>query len=153
MTKILIAKTRWEYYAANLLGLLTLIGLVAWFFMLSFSEGGLDITSIFLYLALILLIVLPFALISFFSSMKTIEVTSQELTISYVFQKHVNVVRFADIADLITGTTKGKKKSRPMRDTFKLTLKDGRAFEFERSQFKEYAQLKALCLKKVKGSL
>jgi hypothetical protein len=94
---------------------------------------------------------LPFALISFFSSMKTIEVTNQELTISYVFQKHINVVKFADIADMVTRTTKDKKRSRPLRDTFKLVLKDGRAFEFERSQFREYGQLKAICLKRVKG--
>lgn len=151
MKKLLIAKTRWEYYVANIAGLLVLIGLIIWFFSLAFADGGLDVTSVFLYLPIPLLIVLPFALIGFFSSMKTVEVTNQELSVSYIFQKHINVIKFADIADVNSTINKGKKSSRFTRVTFKLILKDGRVFEFERSQFKEYAQLKAICLKRVKG--
>ena len=152
MKKILVAKTRWEYYVANVAGILSLTGLFAWFLTLSISNDGVDLGSVFFWMAAVLLIIIPYSLIGFFSSMKTVEVTNNELSISYVFQKHTNLIRFADIAIMKSSKTKKETiiRQRTVRESFKIILTDGRVFEFERSQFQQYDQLKTICLKQVK---
>ena len=152
MKKILIARTRWEYYAANITGILAIIGLLAWFTVLAITDEGIDFTSVFFWMAILVIIIIPYALIGFFSSMKTVEVTATGLIISYIFQKHVNTIRFSDVVEMRSHRTEKETVVRPrsIRDTFTLILADGRAFEFDRSQFDQYAQLKAVCRKQVK---
>lgn len=152
MKKLLVVRTRWEYYAANIGGILFIIGLLIWLITLVVSDGF-DLKSIAFWLALILFISLPFACISFFSSMKTVEVTASGLNISYIFKKHRNVILFSEVAEMRSAQTKNQTKStaRTFRDTFKLVLTDGRTFEFERAQFDQYKQLKTICYKRFKG--
>lgn len=151
MKKIILATTRWEYYVANVGGILAIVGLFIWFLTLAITNEGIDFTSAFFWMALLLLIVAPYALIGFFSSMKNVEVTATGLTISYVFQKHTNVIRFSDIAEMRSRRPEQETPIRPgFRDTFTLILRDRRIFEFDRSQFHQYAQLKAICRKHVK---
>lgn len=152
MKKLLTVRTRWEYYAANLGGILFILGLLIWLVTL-LVRHGFDLKSIIFWLALILFVSLLFAFISFFSSMKTVEVTATGLTISYIFQKHKNVLLFSEVAEMKAKQTANETKARPrtFRDTFKLVLADGRTFEFERSQFDQYNQLKTICFKRVKG--
>ena len=148
----MVVKTRWEYYVANVTGILVIIGLLIWLLTLAITEDGIDFTSVFFWMALLLLIVFFYALIGFFSSMKTVDVTAKGLTIAYVFQKHRNVIRFSDIAEMKSRRTEQETRERPrkLRDTFTLVLADGRVFEFSRSQFDQYGHLKAICWKHVK---
>jgi hypothetical protein len=148
----LIATTKWEYYVANVAGILAILGLLIWSVVQSVSASGINYASIFFWAGMILLIALPFTIISFFSSMKGVEVTAKGLIISYVFQKHQNQIRFADIAELKTNSVKlSNAKSRAFRDTFKIILTDGRTFEFDRAQLRNYDKLKATCVKRVKN--
>ncbi|HEY3403011.1 MAG TPA: hypothetical protein VGK59_06475 [Ohtaekwangia sp.] len=153
MKKLLVATTRWEYYAANIGGILALTAASISFIFMAIEDKGINFGSVFFWLALLLLIIIPYSLIGFFSSMETVEVTATELTIFYVFQKHTNVIRFPDIAALKSHRTgKATKKHQGLgRDTFTITLHDGRAFEFERSQFHHYSNLKEICQKHIKG--
>src|SRR6187551_2603581 len=77
----MVVKTRWEYYVANVTGILVIIGLLIWLLTLAITEDGIDFTSVFFWMALLLLIVFFYALIGFFSSMKTVDVTAKGLTI------------------------------------------------------------------------
>jgi len=147
-----IARTRWEYYVANVVGLVAIVVLLVWCMTRVFAHAGIDFSSIFLWIALALFIALIYALIAFFSSMKSVEVTAAGLTITYVFQKHMNVIPFSEIVDMKADISKldSNVRSRTIRDTFKLILSDGRVFEFERSQLDQYGKLKATCWKRVK---
>ena len=148
-----VAKTRWEYYAANVAGIIAVLGLLAWCIARIFANGKVDLTSIYLWLSLVLLVALIFALISFLSSMKSVEVNATGLVISYVFQKHRNIIQFSEVARLKSNGTghKASKRQSSFRDTFQLILSDGRVFEFDRAQLDQYGKLKAACLKRVKG--
>jgi hypothetical protein len=152
--KKMVVNTRKEYYLGMSVGLVIAIGLVIWFLGLSITHGGFDLSSLFFWLGLILLGLIPFALIMLFSSMKSVEVNSTGLIISYIFQKHINEIRFSEVKEFKSRTAENKARSsqRPFRDTFKLVLVDGRVFEFDRSQFDNYDQLKAICRKNVRGS-
>ena len=150
MKEKIVAKTKWEYYVANVFGILCLIALFIWQAAFAFTDEGIDFVSIFPWSALFLLIVIPFSLISFFSSMKTVEATTKDLTISYVFQKHRNVVLFSEVVEM-TSRPIDKRNSGSIRASFKLILADGRAFDFAQSQFDRYRELKALCRKHVKS--
>jgi hypothetical protein len=148
MKKILTVNTRWQYYVSNIAGLIIIIGLITWFVNLSIGNNGLELSSIFFWLAVLLMIVVPFALISFFSSMKSVIVTNTTLEISYVFQKHTNLVNFSEIKEF-KSKVKPVEKSGPsgLRDSFTIQLNDGRTFEFNRSQFDNYDKLKAIVYK------
>src|SRR5688572_28638379 len=100
MKEKIILKTRWEYYVANVTGILIITGLFFWLAALAITDEGIDFTSAYFWIALLLLIMVPYPLIGFFSSKKTVEATATGLTISYVFQKHRNVIRFSDIAEM-----------------------------------------------------
>jgi hypothetical protein len=151
--KKLLVNTRWEYYASNIIGLILLVVVFMWFLYLSLGQNGLDIKSVFFWLALLTAVILPFAIISFFSSMKAVEVTLTELTISYVFQKHKNVIHFTDIREIIPADFKKDVNSKKLKDTFRLVLNDGRSFEFRRAQFDyQYYALRSVCYKQ-KASL
>lgn len=143
----LIARTRWEYYVASVAGILAMTGLFVWCLTRVIGSNGVDFRSLLFWLAVVIFFFIPYALIGFFSSMKSVEVTKEGLIISYVFQKHRNVIRFSDISDMkaVISENEKAKKTKAVRDTFKLTLSDGRMFEFDRSQFNGYAQLKATC--------
>jgi len=146
-----VARTKWEYYVANVAGILAILGLLVWFISRTVTVAGIDFKSIFFWLSLLLLITLPFALISFFSSKKTIEATTKGLIISYVFQKHKNEIPYSEIAEIQSSTDReALVRPRTIRDSFKLVLADGRVFEVDRSQFHQYDQLKSICRKNVK---
>lgn len=151
MKKLLVVRTRWEYYAASIGGILFILALLIWLITLVIRDGF-DLMSITLWLAIFLFVSLPFPMISFLSSMKTVEVTTTGLTISYIFQTHKNVILFSDVAEMKSMRTESgtNARTRTFRDTFKLVLADGRTFEFERAQFDQYKQLKTICLKRVK---
>lgn len=149
MKKQLIATTRWEYYVANIGGIIAIMGFFVWFLMLAIADKGIDFTSLFFWLALLTLVVLPYALISFFSSMKTVELMANGLIISYIFQKHKNVIQFSEVAEMKSRRSETRTSPRTVRDTFKIILVDGKVFEFERSQFDKYKQLKEACRKKI----
>jgi hypothetical protein len=146
-----IVKTRWEYYVANVAGIVAILGLLFWCTSQAITERGINFMSIFFWIAILLLIMVPFTLISFFSSMKAVEVTTKGLIISYVFQKHVNEISFSEITKMESSTPRQETTTRPrtLRDTFKLILVDGRAFDFTQSQFNGYGELKAACRKNV----
>lgn len=151
MKKILIVNTRWEYYASNIIGMIVVIGLITWLIHLSFGSDGLDFQSIFFWLAVLLAILIPFALISFLSSMKSVEVTQKGLVISYIFTKHKNHINFSGVKEF-KSKVQGKGTAiqpQSVRDTFMLVLDDGRVFEFSRSQFDQYNKLKSICSKAV----
>lgn len=145
-----IAKTKWEYYVANVVGIAVIFVLLFWFGSRAITATGINLGSVYPWLALLLLALLPFTFISFFSSMKEVEVADKGITISYVFQKHKNVFTFSEVSKLVSSIAPGKKAGAFAQDTFRLMLTDGRVFEFSRSQFKGYDQLKAACRKKVK---
>jgi len=149
MKKLLLVRTRWQYYVANVVGILVAVGLLVWFITLSIDDKGLDFGSLFFWLAVVLFILIPFAIISFFSSMKEVQVSDKGLIISYVFQKHKNEVLFTDVAEMKSSIDGKRKASRARRNTFTLHLSDGRVFEFDRAQLDKYDQLKEACLKKV----
>jgi hypothetical protein len=149
-----VAGTKWEYYVANVAGILAILGLLVWFISRAVTVAGIDFKSIFFWLSLLLLITIPFALISFFSSMKAIEATTKGLIISYVFQKHKNEIAYSEITEIQSSRTDRETMVRPrtIRDSFKLVLADGRVFEVARSQFNQYDQLKSICIKNMKSS-
>jgi hypothetical protein len=151
MKRILTVSTRWEYYAANIAGMIVIIFLIIWFAMLAFDNGQVQFDSIFLWLGLLLMIIFPFAIISFFSSMKSVIVTERGLSISWSFQKHISEVNFSDVKELRSSAQPKQPTSRreKINDSFQLILIDGRAFEFGRSQFADYNKLKALVYKSV----
>ena len=140
-------RTRWQYYVANVAGLLGILILSGWFITRALATGGIDFTSIYLWLAVLMFILLPFPLISFFSSMKAVEVTARGIVITYVFQSHSNVISFVDISEVKSQRSGSGSRKGSFRDAFTLILKDGRAFEFDRSQFSQYDKLKAVCTK------
>ena len=146
----LVATTRWEYYVANIAGILAILGLLIWSMTQAISGTGIDFASIFFWVGMILLIALPYTLIGFFSSMKAVEITAKGLIISYVFQKHKNQIKFSDVAQMKTNVrTEPSKGGRAFRDTFKLILSDGLTFEFDRSQLSGYDKLKSTCVRRV----
>jgi len=145
----LIARTRLAYYIANVAGIFAILGLLVWLLRSALTGSGINLGSIYLWLAVLPLILLPYTFIGFFSSMKSVEVTGKTLTISYVFQKHQNIIAFTDIKEIQTTAKSRKEGKRPMRDTFRLTLTDGRVFEFDRAQLDQYDKLKAFCQKRV----
>ncbi|MGC3948564.1 MAG: hypothetical protein QM762_29380 [Chryseolinea sp.] len=141
----LITRTRRRFYVANVLGILIVAGLSAWLTSRALAEGGIDFSSLYLWLALLALIVLLFLLIGFLSSMKAVEVTAKGIIITYIFQKHRNVIPFTDMAEVKTQKSGTGSRQSSFRETFMLLLKDGRSFEFERSQFDSYEKLKEVC--------
>jgi len=147
MTKF-TTQTRWQYYVANVAGILTILVVLGWC-LVRILTGAFDLSSGYLWVALFMLILLPFTLIGFFSSMKAVEVTATGIIISYEFQRHRNTITFSEMAKVQSqgnAKTSGSGK-RSFRNTFTLVLKDGRAFEFDRSQFPQYDKLKAICTK------
>jgi hypothetical protein len=151
MKRLLTVNTRWEYYASNIAGMIIVLSLVIWFATLSLDHGQVRLDSIFLWLGCLLLIIFPFALISFFSSMKSVTVTEKGLLIAWSFKKHVSEVIFADVREFKSNVHVKETVVRPgkITDSFRLILKDGRAFEFSRSQFGDYNKLKAVVYKGV----
>jgi hypothetical protein len=151
MKKVLTINTRWEYYASNIAGFLILTALMIWCVNLSFKDGAINFTSMFFWMALLLLIIAPFAIITFFSSMKSVVVTQKGLLISYTFKRHKNEVNFSAVTALKSSLQHRKTAVFPSHtwDSFKLTLADGRIFEFSRSQFDDYSKLKAIVFKAV----
>ncbi|MEJ1237634.1 hypothetical protein WBG78_05885 [Chryseolinea sp. T2] len=139
-------KTRWQYYVANVAGIVGILALLGWSISRSLA-GGIDFTSVHLWLAFLMLILLPFPLIGFFSSMKAVDVNTKAIIITYVFQRHSNVISFDDIAEVKSQQSGTGTRKSSFRDTFTLILKDGRAFEFDRSQFDQYDKLRTVCTK------
>jgi hypothetical protein len=150
MKRLLTINTRWEYYASNIVGMIIILLLLIWLAALSLDHGQVQLGSIFLWLGCLLLIIFPFAIISFFSSMKSVTVTEKGLLISWSFQKHVSEVVFSDVREF-KSNIQVKEAVRPgkITDSFQLILKDGRAFEFSRSQFADYNKLKAVVYRAV----
>jgi hypothetical protein len=152
MKKTLIAKTKPNYYTANIIGLIIIIALIIWCVFLSIDDGKWNFRSASLWIALLLIVMVPVAIISILSSMKQIVVTETGLSISYRFKKHTSEVKFLEIIDFKSKVSK-HETSFPanMRDTFTITLADGRSFEFSRSQFDNYDKMKTLVRKAVAG--
>jgi hypothetical protein len=138
---------------ANIAGLIIMIALIVWCIFLSIDDGSIDLKSGSLWVALLLMIMVPFAIISIFSAMKEVVVTEKGLTISYVFQSHKNHVNFSKVVAFKSEVRKRETVVRPrwLRDWFRLTLADGRTFEFSRSQFDNYDKMKAVVQKAVVG--
>jgi hypothetical protein len=151
MKTLLTVDSKRQFYIANIVGLAIVIGLTIWFFNLSLNENGVDFKSLFFWLALVLLVIVPFALISIFSAMKSVIVTSKGLIISYSFKNHKSVIDFPDIKEFksSTGVQSSGNGFRQLRDSFRLILADGRVFEFSRSQFNNYDKLKTIIHKAV----
>lgn len=144
MKKTVTAKTKQAYYVANIGGLIILVGVIAWCFYLSFDNGSIDFTSVPLWIALLLVFMVPFAVISIFSAMKDVVVTESGLTISYVFQSHKSQVNFSEIVEFKPGGSPGK-----FGESFSVSLADGRSFEFTRSQFDNFEKLMSIVRKTV----
>jgi hypothetical protein len=153
MKKILTVNTRWEYYVSNIAGLIIATGVMIWFVILSLEDGKIKFTSLFFWMALLALIMMLLGVISFFSSMKSVVVTEKGLLISYMFMKHKNMINFSAVTGFNSNVTSTATTVRPAKrtDVFKLTLADGRVFEFNRSQFDQYYKLKAIIYKAVVG--
>jgi hypothetical protein len=151
MKKVLTLKTRWEYYASNIAGLIIMLALIAFCFFLSFDNGRIEFKSVPFLIALLLMIMVPFAIISIFSAMKQVVISDKGLLISYVFKSHTSEVNFSEVIAFKANVSKSETVIRPRRllDSFSLTLADGRTFEFSRSQFDNYDKLKSICNKAV----
>jgi hypothetical protein len=143
MKKILTVKTRWEYYVSNIAGLVIILGLIGWCVVLSFDNGKMQFSSMSFWIGLILTMIVPFAVISFFSSMKAVVIHENGLVISYLFKNHQNQIAFSDIKSFKSDVNKtGESKgSSSLRSSCALVLHDGRIFEFSRSQFDDYDKL------------
>jgi hypothetical protein len=152
MKKELTVNTRWEYYVANIAGLTALVVVIGWCGYVALGAQELTPTSYSLWLCILSFIILPFAIISFFSSMKAVVATQKGLVITYVFQKHQNVIAFSEVKDFRSSRKHNEKVVGPagLTDTFSLTLTDGRVFSFSRSQFDQYSKLKAMVYQAVK---
>jgi hypothetical protein len=152
MKKTLIAKTKPNYYVANTAGLIIMISLITCCLFLSIDDGELNFKSASIWIALLLMLMVPIAIISIFSSMKQVVVTEKRLSISYRFKKHTSEVNFSEVIDLKSKANKSETSSPPsIRDSFRLTLVDGRSFEFRRSQFDNYDKMKIIVRKAVEG--
>jgi hypothetical protein len=153
MKKTLTINTRWEYYVSNIAGLVIATGVMMWFVILSWEDGKIKFTSLFFWMALLALIMMLLGVISFFSSMKSVVVTEKGLLISYMFTKHKNMINFSAVTGFKSNVTSTATTVRPAKrkDVFKLTLADGRVFEFSRSQFDQYHKLKTIVYKAVVG--
>lgn len=147
--EVLIVSTRGVYYISNGIGFVIILGLILWLFMLSFKNGAVEIKSVFFWLAILLLIIVPFAIISFFSSMKSITVTKSGLLISYSFTKQTSSIDFSAIAEFKSNVSASETKQFGIRDSFRLTLTDGRVFEFGQAQFDHYPKFKSMVRKAV----
>lgn len=141
MKKSSVFKTRRQYYVAHVIGVVAIIAIGSWCTILAFDDNAFDLFP--LLIAVVLLIALLQAVISFFSSMKSVEVTSKGLVISYLFQRHQNVIDFSEIKEM--KTVSGKRVTSRVTDSFTLVLKDGRAFSFGRSQFEGWEKLREAC--------
>jgi hypothetical protein len=143
MKKILTVKTRWEYYVSNIAGLIIILALIGWCVFLSFDNGKMEFSAMSFWIGLILTMIVPFAVISFFSSMKSVVVYENQLVISYLFKNHHNQIAFSEVKDVKTTVNKTKTSKGPgsLRSSFALVLHDGRIFEFSRSQFDDYDKL------------
>lgn len=152
MKKRLTVKTRWEFYASNSIGLAVVLVLVIWFMILAVNDGEINFKSFYFWIALLLLMMVPFALITILSAMKSVIVTEKGLLISYLFRQHKNEVNFSDVTSFTSTVNPSDTHahSSSLRDSFKLELSDGRVFEFSRSQFDNYGKLKAITYKAVK---
>lgn len=147
MKKLLTVKTKWEYYVANYAGIVILLGLTIWSLTAAIGDKGLRFSSFFFWVAILLFVIILFALISILSSMKEITVTDKGLTISYNFKNHKSIVNFAEVAKFIS--VEKKKSSSALFDSFSLNMKDGRVFEFSRAQFNNYEKLKSISRKAI----
>lgn len=146
MKNTITAKTKQTYYVANIGGLIIILALIVWCFSLSFDNGKIEFTAISFWVAIVLMVLILFAIISIFSAMKEVVVTETGLTISYRFQTHKNRVNFSEITEFKSSGNPGK-----LGESFRLILADGRSFEFTRSQFDNYDKLKASAQKAVVG--
>lgn len=149
--KSFFIRTRWEYYGAAVGGGLAMIGLGVFCMVLAFDENEFSIGPFLI--ALVLVVGLLQGFISFFSSMKTVEVTSKGLIITYMFQKHQNHINFSDVARMKARRTDKETIifPRTITDTFTLEMGDGRSFSFSRSQFDFYGKLKEICLRECRS--
>src|SRR5689334_492833 len=146
MKKETLVKTRWQYHVANGAGLIILPVLLVTCIRYSIKAGAIDFKSLMFWIAVLLLIIFPYAIISFFSSMKSVVITEKELIISYVFQKHQNRVFLSAITGFRSRVKQHETTVRPasFSDTFSLTVADGRSFSFAYSQFDQYDKLKSV---------
>ena len=152
MKKTLIAKTKSNYYVANTAALIIMILLIAWCLFLSIDDGKLNFKSASIWIAVLLMLMVPVALISIFSSMKQVVVTEKGLSISYRFKNHTSEVNFSEVIDFKSKDNKAETSSKAsVRDSFRITLADGRSFEFSRSQFDNYDKMKTVARKAVEG--
>ncbi|MBT1704323.1 hypothetical protein [Chryseosolibacter indicus] len=151
MKKLLTAKTRREFFISNIIGLIVVIALIIWFTILSINNTGIQLASPFLWSAFLLMLFIPFALITIFSAMKSVIVTEKGIIISYVFKKHKNEFSFSEVKEFIADKKNRKEgvESSSPRDSFRLHLADGRTFEFTRSQLDNYNKLKSTIYKAV----
>jgi hypothetical protein len=153
MKKQLIVKTRWEYYAANIAGFFIMIGVIVLCLFFCFENGAFRLASVSFWIALLITLLLPFAIISFFSSMKQVIVSEKGLLISYVFKNHTSEVIFTEVV-VFNGSNHVSETRifpRKINDSFRLTMADGRVFEFGRSQFVDYDKMRMLVQKVVGG--
>jgi hypothetical protein len=122
-----------------------IIGLVTLCFYLSIDDGSIHFTSVAFWLAVVLILMFPFAIISFFSAMKAVVVKDRGLVISYLFSKHKNEIRFSEIKEINSSVRRNQSGTQPRRVSGTLTIRllDGRMFELTGSQFNNFPELSA----------
>ncbi len=145
MKRGLVITTRWEYYAANIAGAIALASILSLCVYYSIDNGKIDFRSFLFWIAVLSLCLVPSALITFFSSIKSVLILDKELIISYVFQKHQHRFLLSEITGFRSKVSKKETDARPasFTDTFSITLADGRTFSFSYSQFNNYYKLKS----------
>jgi hypothetical protein len=140
---------RWEYSVSNIIGLVIAIAVAALCFYASSKNGIPNIRTVWFWVGMLLVLFVPFGLITLFSSIKSVIADEKGLIILYRFKKHRSEITFAEVRALkLNGV--GKNPNDPsLRESFTLELQNGKMFDFSRSQFNEYGKLKSICQKSV----
>ena len=140
----LTIKTRWEYLASVVAGIIVLTGVMSLLFYLSFENGKVDVRSPMLWFGVVILLAFIHQLFSIRSIRKSIVISEEGVTIHYLFDKTKTFISFSDVVEFKTTRRSRETVVHPARTVayFTLELRDGNDFSFDRSEFDGYEDVK-----------
>src|SRR5687767_5895252 len=102
MKQIFTAKTRWEYHASHVAGLLIVLALIGVCIYFSIERGTVVFDSWAFWVGLLLVLLYPFGIISVLSSIDNVTVFDKGITIAFRFKKHTTQILFSDVESFET---------------------------------------------------
>ena len=141
-------KSRALYLISNVIGLLMVLGLAGWFVYLSYDDGKIQLQSVLFWIAVLILTMIPKLVRQILSAKKSVSVTEGGIHIYYLFKQETPFVNLAEVKEFKSSSTSRETVIRPasISASFTMVMKDGRSFNFDRSEFTDYGKLKAVVI-------